>query len=202
MPLEEITSTTCQSWSRQSLKFRQPTYPLEKIYAVNVKRESATSSLKSLNFVPVLRTVDVDLGFHSLVYLQPTCLPSTIQTITLRNSEPDQVSAILENLRAVTDLTLRLALEWFLPEGTKLLASNQLQRFELSITAWGETDMRSLDPLLSNSSSTLRSLALRNKSGFLTRYFLPVARALINKYSSALTSLKFKTSQQVSIIEQ
>ncbi|KAI5481673.1 hypothetical protein MNV49_002899 [Pseudohyphozyma bogoriensis] len=141
---------------------------------------------------PSLTKFDVDLGFNTPLRNNPTMLPTSIRTLTLRNSEPEETFRIVNCLPELRSLTLRLALEWYIPEDSDLSTTCQLDKFELSITGWAETDAQSIHRLLANSKDTLTSLAVRNKCAINASAFLPVARQLIKTYGSNLKHLSIK----------
>lgn len=82
--------------------------------------------------------------------------------------------------------------DWYLAPDTSLISSWELERFELSITAWGETDMFTIKRLLASSLYSLRSLTIRNKEASSIPGFLPIARDLISLFGPQLTSLRIK----------
>ncbi|GAA5942512.1 hypothetical protein JCM3775_000245 [Rhodotorula graminis] len=141
-------------------------------------------------------TLDIDVGFFQDVRLQPTLLPATLRTLTLRNCDAADTFALVSRLPELRDLTLRLALDWFVPSTHLAEPSSlpSLERFELSTTAFGATSLSSILALLSNSRESLSSLALRNKGasqGALAA-FLPVASGLIDELAPRLTQLSVR----------
>lgn len=84
---------------------------------------------------------------------------------------------------------LTVTRDWNLPADCTLQGTCALRTFELSITGWGETALPTLDSLLAGSTNSLRALTLRNKSAKSITAFLPVAHALIGKFSAQLTGL-------------
>ncbi|GAA5899929.1 hypothetical protein JCM8208_005544 [Rhodotorula glutinis] len=152
--------------------------------------------LRLLQHCKRIETLDVDVGFFQDVRLQPTLLPTTLRTLTLRNCDAADTFAILSRLPELRDLTLRLALDWFVPPTHLVEPSSlpSLERFELSTTALGATSLPSILALLSNSRTSLTSLALRNKGasqGALAA-FLPVASGLIDELAPRLTELSVR----------
>ncbi|GAA5851052.1 hypothetical protein JCM9279_005270 [Rhodotorula babjevae] len=141
-------------------------------------------------------TLDIDVGFFQDVRLRPTLLPSTLRTLTLRNCDAADTFAILSRLPELRHLTLRLALDWFVPPSHLVEPTSlpSLERFELSTTAFGATSVPSILALLSNSRKSLSSLALRNKGasqGALAA-FLPVAAGLVEELAPRLTELSVR----------
>ena len=63
--------------------------------------------LQLLKSCPALTSLDVDLGFHNKT---SQFFPSTIRSLTLRNSEAKNALAIINNLPNLKDLCLRLVL--------------------------------------------------------------------------------------------
>ncbi|GAA5855442.1 hypothetical protein JCM8547_007831 [Rhodosporidiobolus lusitaniae] len=150
-----------------------------------------------LSHCRLVNTLDVDLGFYPALCSPVTLLPPTIRTLTLRNSEPLETLALIISLPLLEDLTLRLALDWFLPPSTcphTSVGTCRLRRFELSTTAFGATSLPSILALLVNSHETLASLTLRNKgaSPAASQAFLPVARGLVETFAEQLEELTIK----------
>ncbi|GAA6031715.1 hypothetical protein JCM8097_001949 [Rhodosporidiobolus ruineniae] len=150
-----------------------------------------------LSHCRLVHTLDVDLGFYPDLRAQPTLLPPTIRTLTLRNTEPLDTLAVVNQLPLLEDLTLRLALDWLLPSSPYahlLQGKPRLRRFELSTTAFGSTSLPSILALLANSHESLTSLTLRNKGAAAgaTEAFYPVARGLIETFAGALEELTVK----------
>ncbi|BGP38675.1 hypothetical protein JCM10449v2_002610 [Rhodotorula kratochvilovae] len=141
-------------------------------------------------------TLDVDVGFFQDIRIEPPIVPSALRTLTLRNCDAVDTFTILAHLPQLQDLTLRLALDWFIPSDTATPPSSlpSLKRFELSTTAFGTTSLSSIFALLSNSLSSLSSLALRNKgaSQSTLEAFLPVASGLIARFAPQLEELSVR----------
>ncbi len=119
-------------------------------------------------------------------------MPAALRKLTLRNAEPTETFALLARLPNLTDLTLRLVLDFYVPESSDLAATNALSSFELSITGWGETDTHSVGRLLAGSRGSLRHLAVRNKAAVSLPSLLPVCRDLISTYGAQLETLAVK----------
>ncbi|SCV74103.1 BQ2448_6535 [Microbotryum intermedium] len=148
-----------------------------------------------ITLCPLLNTFDADFG-HYPELLKPGLLPPSITTLTLRNVSAVETFTLLAELPRVTDLTLRIAPDWLIHEPIETCVLErykvQLTRFELSATAWGETSVADLQLLLEHSSTTLRSLAIRNKSSFTSHKFAPVAQGLIKIYAPQLEELSVR----------
>ncbi|ORY79354.1 hypothetical protein BCR35DRAFT_304786 [Leucosporidium creatinivorum] len=148
--------------------------------------------LQALQHCPFITHLDADFGYHHKLN-RPGILPSSIRSLTLRNAESKDTFTLLAGLPCLTDLTLRLVLDWYVDEAEPLpLATNQLSRFELSIVGWGETSTSSINRLLAGSHDSLKSLVLRNKAAVSVGGFLPVARDLIAQWGPQLESLAIK----------
>jgi hypothetical protein len=147
--------------------------------------------LHLLELTPRLQALDVDLAFHAGVP-KPGLVPASLRKLTLRNAEPTETFALLARLPNLTDLTLRLVLDFYLPETTDLAATNALSSFELSITGWGETDSHTIGRLLAGSRNSLMHLTVRNKAAVSLPSLLPVCRDLIATYGSQLETLAVK----------
>ncbi|BGP14635.1 hypothetical protein JCM10213_001654 [Rhodosporidiobolus nylandii] len=150
-----------------------------------------------LSHCRLIDTLDVDLGFYHELRVQPALLPSTIRTLTLRNSEPLDTLALVNHLPLLEDLTLRLALAWLLPSSPSEptpLGTCRLKRFELSTTAFGCTSLPSVLALLDNSLETVTSLTLRMKgtTDAAREAFFPVARGLVERFADQLEELVVK----------
>lgn len=63
--------------------------------------------LELFKLCPALTNIDIDLGFHNKV---SPLFPSTIRSLTLRNSEAKNTLTIVNSLPNLTDLCLRLVL--------------------------------------------------------------------------------------------
>ncbi|GAA5884726.1 hypothetical protein JCM6882_005368 [Rhodosporidiobolus microsporus] len=161
--------------------------------AINRERQRLYRLLAQCRLID---TLDVDLGFYYDLRTQPTLLPPTIRTLTLRNSEPLDVLAVMNALPLLEDLTLRLALDFFLPPTCAHLhtSPSRLKRFELSTTAFGVTSLPTILALLSSSHESLTSLTLRNKGSApgVVDAFYPVARGLVEMFAGGLEELVVK----------
>ncbi|GAA5843141.1 hypothetical protein JCM11251_003942 [Rhodosporidiobolus azoricus] len=162
--------------------------------AINRERQRLYRLLSSCRLVD---TLDVDLGFYYDLRAQPRLLlPPTIRSLTLRNSEPLDVLAVMNALPLLEDLTLRLALDFFLPPTCAHLhnSPSRLKSFELSTTAFGVTSLPTVLALLSNSHESLASLTLRNKGSApgVVEAFYPIARGLIEMFAGRLEELVVK----------
>ncbi|GAA6002328.1 uncharacterized protein JCM10292_006604 [Rhodotorula paludigena] len=143
-----------------------------------------------------IEELDVDVGFFQDLRMQPSLLPPSIRTLTLRNCDAADTFTLLPHLPHLESLTLRLALDWFLPPLVHIDPSSlpSLARFELSTTAFGSTSLPSILALLSNSHSSLRALTLRNKGASkpTVEAFLPVASGLVEVFAGQLVELTIK----------
>lgn len=145
-----------------------------------------------LRATTLLHTFDADFEYFGITTF-PSLLPTTIKTLTLRNIRPLDAIELTNQLPLLTNLTVRAALDFFIPIDTAphLLASCQLTHFELSITGYGETDTHTIvERLLSGSKSTLRSLTLRNKNAVGVSLFIPVVRELVRVFGNCLEELR------------
>ncbi|GAA5967440.1 hypothetical protein JCM11641_000547 [Rhodosporidiobolus odoratus] len=150
-----------------------------------------------LAFCQLVDTLDVDLGFYFDLCQSPSLIAPTIRSLTLRNSNALETFALVDRLPLLEDLTLRLALDWFLPPSSPTHLSKatcRLRRFELSTTAFGTTSLPTILGLLDGSLDTLTSLTLRNKRGppIASKAFFPVAQGLIQTFSRTLEELTIK----------
>ncbi|GAA6002128.1 hypothetical protein JCM10207_003089 [Rhodosporidiobolus poonsookiae] len=141
--------------------------------------------------------LDIDVGFYAEVRAGTTLLPKSIRKLTLRNAESLDTLTIVNQLPLLEDLTLRLALDWYLPSSPcahLLKGACRLRRFELSTTAFGTTTLASILALLANSHETLTALSLRNKGGAsgVVDAFTPVAQGLIKHFAGTLEELTIK----------
>ncbi|GAA6051973.1 hypothetical protein JCM3770_002991 [Rhodotorula araucariae] len=143
-----------------------------------------------------LTTLDIDMGFFHDIQINPSILPPSIRILTLRDCGAVDTFAVLRHVPHLEDLTLRLALDWSIPSDIDILPSSlpSLKRFELSTTAFGITSLASILALLSNSRSSLTSLALRNKGASQPTFdaFLPVASGLIAVLGPQLEELSVR----------